>query len=101
MSKKENSLMKKALNEEQLLFIALHISSHSPIDRSSYPAFNYSEKLIVAYLMEKYGPDIAEKELEEKYLDLIADFILTEATDNGEIEVEFKNGKISYIEKGK
>jgi hypothetical protein len=97
----KKGLMKRALNEEELLFLALHIISHSKINEKTKYAFTYAEKLITAYIIEKHGFSLSNKKLEEKYIDLLADFILTESAMNNEVEVMFKDGKISFKEKGK
>lgn len=97
----KKGLMKRSLNEEELLFLALHIVTNSKINEKTKYAFTYAEKLITAYLIEKHGLGLSNKELEEKYIDLLADFILTESSMNNEIEVMFKDGKISYNYKEK
>lgn len=97
----KRGLMKRALNEEELLFLALHIVTHSKINEKTKHAFTYAEKLITAYLIEEHGLSISNKKLEEKYIDLIADFILTESAMNNELDVMFKDGKISFKNKEK
>jgi len=97
----KKGLMKRSLNEEELLFLALHIVTNSKINEKTKYAFNYAEKLITAYLIEKHGLGLSNKELEEKHIDLLADFILTEYAMNNELDVIFKHGKISYKNKEK
>jgi hypothetical protein len=107
----ENLTVKDSINEEELLTICLEICANDPlmfVDKGSIreatydeqeferDAFFFASKAIVWYIMIK-GDSMTEDEVQDRFMEMVVDHILTKEVKKGNIDAHFDNdGEIRY-----
>jgi hypothetical protein len=92
-----SGLVKKAINEEELLQLALCVSTKYFQD-PEHPMRQISDRICVAYIIQESGdPDFPNDEITERYAELLTQYVLNEGVSAGDIDVLFDDdGEIRY-----
>lgn len=90
-------LVKKTVNDEQLIELALSVSAHH-MQQENHPTKNIADRVIIAYILMKNGdPNLSDEKITDEYASLITGHILNDGVQKGEIEVTFDDdGEIRY-----
>ena len=90
-------LVHKAVNEEELLQIALCVSAKY-FQEPDHPMRALSDRIVVAYIIQESGdPDFPNDDITARYAELLTQYILEEGVATGDLEVLFDDdGEIRY-----
>jgi hypothetical protein len=104
-------VLKDAVNDEEFLTMCLEICAKDPlmfeselsIDEKEYDnqeferdAFFLASKVVVWYIMLK-DKSLSEPEVQDKFMEMVVDHILTEEVKKGNVQADFDtDGKIRY-----
>ena len=92
------SIMLDMTNEEQLLHLALWVST-SIADEKDFTRC-ISDELIISYIMDEYErkgkTDFNEQDIIKRYSELAIDFVLTQAVKEGKVEVDMSGEETLY-----
>jgi hypothetical protein len=104
-------VLKDAVNDEEFLTMCLEICAKDPlmfeselsIDEKEYDnqeferdAFFLASKVVVWYILLKHK-GLSEPEVQDKFMEMVVDHILTEQVKKGNVQVDFDtDGEIRY-----
>ena len=107
----ENLTVKDSINEEELLTICLELCANDPfmfVDKDSIreatydeqgferDAFFFASKAVVWYIMLQ-GEPMTEDEVQDRFMEMVVDHILTKEVKKGNVDAHFDNdGEIRY-----
>ncbi len=92
-----SGLVKKAVNEEELLQLALCVSAKY-FQESEHPMRSLSDRVVVAYIIQESGdPEFPDDAITSRYAELLTQYVLEEGVATGDLEVLFDDdGEIRY-----
>ena len=92
-----SGLVKKAVNEEELLQLSLCVSAKY-FQEPEHPMRSLSDRIVVAYIIQESGdPDFPDDSITSRYAELLTQYVLEEGVSTGDIEVLFDDdGEIRY-----